>query len=187
MAVKKEKKPKKPRTRLLKKQREALLVWISEGLETDEINKRAGQFSPTFKVSRSLVDHYRKTRKVDIKEIILSGEITALKEGLAVKASRVKLLQVIADLMMEDLIKKELLWTNQVKSIGSQYNFERIDYKEFNTAEVQQLRGVLEDIAKELGERSPDVNIENNNFFDIESWKKEREKRLASVKALPAR
>jgi hypothetical protein len=181
------KKAKQRSTRLQKKQREALIGWISEGLETDEINKHSAKFKPKFKVSRSLVEHYRRSRNVDIKKIILSGQLKALKEGLAQKAARVRLLQEMADKMMDDLLVGKLLWTDQVKGIGGQENYERIDYKEFNTGEVQQLRGVLDDIAKELGDRGPDVYVENNNFFDIESWKKEREKRLKAVKAMPAR
>ena len=55
--------------RLKKAQREALLSWIAEGLQTDEINKRAAKFKPRFNVSTRLVTHYRKTRGVKLDAI----------------------------------------------------------------------------------------------------------------------
>jgi hypothetical protein len=49
------------------------------------------------------------------------------------------------------------------KGIGSQDNYERVEYEEFNKAEVESLRGVLDDIAREVGDRSkieqPPVNL----------------------------
>ena len=55
--------------RLKKLQREILLEWIFEGLTTDEINKRAEAFEEPFRVSRQQVDHYRKTRVIDVEKI----------------------------------------------------------------------------------------------------------------------
>ena len=177
----------KKKHRLLEKeQREALIQWVAEGLETDEINKRALKFKPPFKVSRQQVDHYRKTRKVDLNEIKHSGEMTALTSGLALRENRVALLQKMADQMIYDLLNNNLLWTDEVKGIGGAENFEKIEYKEFNGAEVAQLRGVLDDIASEMGQRAPNVKVENNNFFDINSWKKQREERLKQASLLPA-
>jgi hypothetical protein len=49
------------------------------------------------------------------------------------------------------------LWTDQVKMIGSGPFAKEVDYEEFNTAEVTQYRGVLDDIAKELGHRKTGV------------------------------
>jgi hypothetical protein len=139
--------------KLKKTQREALLVWIAEGLQSDEINKRATLFEPTFEVTRQQVDHYRKTRKIDIQKLRKDGEYTALNTGLAVREKRVELLQELAERMRYDLLVKNLLWTPQVKGIGGADNYERIDYEEFNSAEVQQLRGALDDIAAEVNER----------------------------------
>lgn len=142
------------RKRLTKKQREALLIWIGEGLETDEINVRAAKWKPPFKVTRQQVDHYRKTRKISMKEIQVTGELQSLTSGLAVRETRVSRLQKLADLLIKDLFDSDLLWTDEVKGIGAAENFQRIDYKEFNKAEVDSLRGVLDDIAAEVGDRS---------------------------------
>lgn len=139
--------------RLKKAQREALITWIAEGLQTDEINERAAKFKPRFKVSTRLVTHYRKTRGVKLEEILEAGEIDALQTGFAVKENRVKALQQLADKMMGDLLGGDKMWLLQVKGIGSRDDFERVEYWEFNRSEVDALRGVLDDIAIEVGQR----------------------------------
>jgi hypothetical protein len=150
--------------RLNKGQKEALLSWVAEGLKTDEINKRAAKFKPRFKVSTRIVAYYRKSRDVKLEEIKEADETSALKTGLALKENRVERLQKLADLLIEDLFDNELLWTDEVKGIGGAENFQRIDYKEFNKAEVDALRGVLDDIASEVGERvkKSDVTTDGN-------------------------
>jgi hypothetical protein len=139
--------------KLKKRQREHLLQGVAEGLETGELNKRAAKFKPPYTVTRQQVDHYRKTRRVEMDAIKAQDEHSALKTGLALKENRVRLLQDLAELLRADLLDRHLLWTEQTKGIGSGENYERIDFLEFNTAEVAQLRGVLDDIAAEVGER----------------------------------
>jgi hypothetical protein len=138
---------------LAKKQKEAVLKWIAEGLKSSEINKRAAKFKPPFKVSRRALTYYRNTRQVRLQQIKESGEVDSLSTGLAIRGARVSRLQALADLLINDLFEKGLLWTDDVKGIGGKDNFERIDFKVFNKAEVEQLRGVLDDIASEMGER----------------------------------
>lgn len=139
--------------KLTKKQRTQLLAWIAEGVDSGEINTRAKKFKPPFEVSRQQVDYFRKTRGVDIDQIKNEEEFDALKTGLALKENRVQLLQELADKMKSDLFENNLLWTDEVKGVGSADNFQLIDYKLFNSSEVQQLRGVLSDIADEVGGR----------------------------------
>jgi hypothetical protein len=164
--------------RLQKAQKEAVLKWIVEGLQTDEINNRAATFIPPFTVSRQQVDYFRKTRKVEIEALIKAGEQDALTEGLAVKAERVKKLKMLAALMEKDLFGG-FLWTDQVKGVGSGDIAEIVDYEEFNAAEVVQYRGVLDDIAKELGDRKEKPGDVNVNIYDLEGWK-ERAKQNAT-------
>lgn len=139
--------------RLKKAQREQLLEWIAEGLDTGEINKRAAKFKPRFKVSTRLVTHYRKTRNIKVEAIKSIGETNALISGLAIKENRVAKLQALADRMLADLLEKDKLWLLQVKGIGGTENYERVEYYEFNKAEVDALRGILDDIASEVGGR----------------------------------
>jgi len=141
--------------KLKKAQREAVLKWIAEGLESDEINKRAAKHKPRFMVSRQQVDHYRKTRQVKLDELKKSGEHNALNNGLSTVEARVALLQRLADTLTADLLTDggHGFWLQQVKGIGSGEDFERVEYEELNTAELSQLRGVLDDIAQEMGDR----------------------------------
>jgi hypothetical protein len=154
--------------RLKKSQKEALLAWISEGLQTDEINERAALEEPPFRVSRQQVDGYRDRRALDLQAIQKAGEHDALSSGLAVKAERVKRLQQLAALMERDLFGG-FLWTDQVKVIGTGDAQKEVEYEEFNTAEVQQYRGTLDDIAKEMGHRRTGVDLatkELEEFLD---------------------
>lgn len=148
--------------RLKKQQKEALLVWIGEGLETDEINDRAKVFDPPFTVTRPNVAKYRKTRAIALSELQAKGEQDALTHGLALKAERVRRLQLLAELLEKDLFGG-FLWLDQVKSIGGGPFSEKIEYEEFNTAEVQQYRGILDDIAKELGDRKQIAEVTGKN------------------------
>ena len=138
--------------RLKKTQKEALLCWIAEGLQSDEINERASQFDPRFSVSRQQVDYYRKTRETDLKAIARAAEMDALTEGLALKEVRVSKLQQLATLLERDLLGG-FLWIDQTKSIGSGDFQQVVDYETFNGAEIDAYRGILDDIAKEVGGR----------------------------------
>ena len=138
--------------RLKKEQRDELLKWVAAGLETGEINKCAADHLPPFMVSRAQVDYYRKTRGVDLRKMLDSGQYDALTTGLALKEERVKRLTLLAALMEEDLFYG-VLWTEDVKMIGSGPFQERVEFEEFNASEVAQYRGVLDDIAKEVGGR----------------------------------
>lgn len=143
-------------TRLKKKQKEALLAWISEGLETDELNVRAAAFDPPFQVTRQNVDQYRKRVRIDIEEVRRAGELDALTQGLALKEQRVARLQALAGLMERDLFGG-FLWIENVKALGSGEFMQVVDFEEFNAAEVKEYRGVLDDIAKEMGHRKQEV------------------------------
>jgi hypothetical protein len=148
--------------RLSKSQREALLVWICDGLQTDEINERAAEFAPPFAVSRQQVDHYRSTREVKVKEIIARGEDDALTSGLALRGERVRALKELAVKLKEDLLvdgPDNRLWLRDVKSVGSGYAQTIVHFETFNASQVQQYRATLDDIAAEVGERGSQQKI----------------------------
>lgn len=129
------------------------MEWIAEGLTSDEINLRASAFDDPFDVSRQQVDYYRKTRDVSIDKLRESAEFDALNTGLAIASERVALLKRMADKMVKDLFDDDLFWTDEVKGVGSGPIAKIVDYEEFNASEIRELRGVLDDIAKEVGDR----------------------------------
>jgi 5'-3' exonuclease len=151
--------------RLKKAQREKVLELIAAGAKTDEINAAGAVFESPFQVSRQQVNKYRTTRRVELKAILSADEKNALATGLALREKRVIKLQQIAALMEHDLFGG-FLWTEEVKGVGSGTAAEIVEYDQFNAAEVMQYRGVLDDIAKEVGERkdksapSLSINIE---------------------------
>ena len=136
-----------------------MLVWLAEGLRSDEINKLAAEFKPKFEVSRAQLVYYRKTRKVDIEALKRAGEGKALSTGLAIVGERVKVLKKIAARLQRDLFEEDLYWLLQVKGVGAGAAAEVVEYEEFNRGEIDALRGVLDDIAKETGGR---VNIQEH-------------------------
>ena len=174
--------------KLRKKQKEALLQWIAEGLETGDINERAAKFKPRFKVSRSQVDYYRQTRDVTLDEIQEAAELDALKSGLALKDERVAVLQrlankIIGDLLPEEETTKSKLWLDNKKAVG----FEAYEYKTYNKAEVDSLREVLDDIASEVGQRVKKTDITTDGKPIGNNWKELRknlsDEELAKIEA----
>jgi len=148
--------------RLKKAQREALLTWLAEGIDSPEANHRAAQFEPAFSINRQMADYYRDKIRAKFEQLKQAGELDAMKSGLALKEERVKRLSKLAGLLEEDLFGSDLTWTDQVKMIGSGLVSERIEYQEFNSAEIVQYRGILEDIAKEVGDRTNKTDLTTN-------------------------
>jgi hypothetical protein len=142
--------------RLKKRQKEKVLELISAGAKTDEINGAGVVFDPPFTVTRSQVNKYRQTRKVELQAILKVDEKNALTTGLSLRENRIIKLQQLAELMGRDLFGG-FLWTEELKGVGSGEAAEVVEYDQFNTAEVAQYRGVLEDIAAETGGRKQTV------------------------------
>jgi hypothetical protein len=120
---------------------------------------------------------------VDIQSIRQAGEYDALTTGLALKSNRVMKLQQLAALMEQDIFGG-FLWTDQVKMIGSGPFAKEVDYEDFNTAEVTQYRGVLDDIAKEVGDRKQANTTLNLTADDIKNMPVDELEALAKKRGL---
>lgn len=166
--------------RLKKTQKEKVLEWVAEGLQTDEINSRAAEIVPPFNVSRQQVDYYRKTRQADIAAIKSIDEKNALVSGYALKETRVAKLSILAALLEKDLFGG-FIWTDQVKGVGSGDIAEIVDYEEFNGAEISAYRGVLDDIAKETGGRVQKQELTGANGGPMEHKITGLEKALETI------
>lgn len=143
--------------RLKKAQKDKVIEWVAAGYLTNEINDRAAEFDPPFEVSNQQVDWYRKSRRVDIDDIRRKSEFEALNTGLATKQERVKKLKQLAQRLEVDLFgdspEKDKIWTLEVKGVGSGPIAEIVEYYEFNRSEIDAYRGILDDIAREVGHR----------------------------------
>jgi hypothetical protein len=153
--------------KLTEEQRLAVLNWIAEGLTTREINNLAVSFNPPFKISPQLNYSYRKDYDIDIQQMRNDKDNIAINTGLAVRANRIQSLIDLALMLEEDLKQKKLVWTKDVKSIpvgsGNMTVHKEIEFEEFNEAEIRQLRGIYDDLAKETGGRITRTDITSAN------------------------
>ena len=158
---------------LKKAQKNQLLKWIAEGLKSGEINKRAAKLKQPFHVSPSQVAWYRDTRGVKLEQIREEDEKDALRTGFALKEERVSSLKTLATTLLNELTREDdnRLWTQNAKGLGGGENWEKYEYEEFNKAEIDSLRGLLDDIAAELGHRSKrdaNLNIDLSKLTDAQ-------------------
>ena len=121
-------------------QRKLVKVWVAAGLCDKEIIRNAEAADPPFKISRQAIHKcYRTKTAKKIKQLVEeTGEFEALSSGLAVKEKRI--------VELERLYQMSLM---------------RVD-KNGNRGDIQQGRGCLDDIAKELGERRQKVDMTGN-------------------------
>jgi hypothetical protein len=139
--------------RLNKQQKEYLLTLVAEGLKSNEINARAAKFKPPFEVSRAQVDFYRDSRGVKLQQLKDESESEALRTGLALKEGRVETLKELGDLLKKELLSGKL-WLVREKAIGKGLATKFISEAEFNRTQINALRDVLDDIAKEMNART---------------------------------
>ncbi len=141
--------------KLTRKQRNALLEWAGEGLRLPEINERAAKCEPAFEVEYLQLKNARRrsgTKFTELRELL---EAEAISEGLARKAVRVGRLIKLAEKIEEDFYENDKLWVVEPKQIGA----EQVDVERFNAAEVREYRGLLDDIARELGDRRTKIDL----------------------------
>lgn len=101
-----------------------------------------------------------------------------LAEGLALDYERTTRLIRLADFLEQQIYEQGAtgvyhnVWVPDVKSVGSGEFAERVDIERFNGALLEQYRGVLDDIAKEVGGRIKkqqiDLDIDVTKLSDDE-------------------
>lgn len=108
-----------------------------------------------------------------------------MEAGYGKREERVKALKELAGILFDELMQPDKRWCRDVKQIGSGEGAERVDVERFNAAEVEQFRGLLDDIAKEKGERKNVTELTGKDGGPIEvSDARERIlSRLASLAA----
>lgn len=83
-----------------------------------------------------------------------------LETGYALHFERVAALKAIAEKLNAEIFDNTKRWLRDVKGVGSGDQFERVDIERFNAPLIEQFRGTLDDIAKELGERKQNVKLD---------------------------
>jgi hypothetical protein len=92
-------------------------------------------------------------------ERIESERVDALTQGFAVKAERIQALNDLAETLLAEVGDEERRWLRDVKSIGAGDNAERVETERFNAPLVHEFRGLLDDIAAEVGGRVSKTDI----------------------------
>lgn len=90
-----------------------------------------------------------------------------MQSGLALAHERVQRLKEIAELLETEILTRHdgqlvNIWLPDVKTVGSGETAERVDLVRFNHQLLEQWRGLLDDLAKEVGGRR--IKTENLNI-----------------------
>jgi phage terminase large subunit len=165
--------PSKPKTSVKKAPRRTpaqqifFLSLLSDGLNCTQINKAAASYRPPFHVDDTSCTYYRKKLAIKHAQLANQSDLQGWSEGLAKKEERIKVLKALAMRFIKDLLPDdpvaEKVWLDDIKGLGSGPQFLTFDYKNFNHQQTIQLRGLLEDIAKEQGGRSTRIEMTNNS------------------------
>ncbi len=139
-----------------------LITMIAAGLKQAEINMRAAEFNPPYVVTASQRAWMEKKYKLTPRDVSDKLESDAMRTGLALRAERVEALKKLAKRMMADLDVS--LWVETEKVVG----LTPVITRYFNRAEIEQFRGVLDDIAREVGDRKIRSEVELKPVIQID-------------------
>ncbi len=125
-------------------QKRLVKAWVAAGLKDQEIIRLAKEQVPPFHISQQNISkNYRRNTERRVQELMQQDrEDSVLRTGLALKENRIKRLQEY-----EKLANERLQHERDAKAMSSLMN---------------QARGCLDDIAKELGERREKLDVEAN-------------------------
>lgn len=128
--------------RLTNDQKALIMEWVAAGKTNQEIIRLAAEQDPPFTVKGSTISKvYRKPVRQKVEKIREEQEEDALQKGLAVREERIKMLERTANFLFGMI---PMIPAMQMPST------------------VNAMRGCLDDIAKELGQRNSKVDINAN-------------------------
>lgn len=127
-------------------QKNLVREWVAAGRSDKEIIALAGNQNPPFTISRqNIYKNYRKQTERKVRETVRAEKETdALRSGLAVKEERIRMLQETAEYVYGQIREIPASKANLLPSF------------------INAMRGCLDDIAKELGQRSNKVDVNAN-------------------------
>jgi len=131
--------------RLTDDQKLLIQEWVAAGKTNREIIRLAAEHDPPFEVKGANISkNFRKPVQEKVRQIREEQETEAVRAGLAAKEERIQLLEKTAQFLFERIDKIPLL---QMQSVP---------------AYVNAMRGCLDDIAKELGQRNSKIDVNAN-------------------------
>lgn len=125
-------------------QKKLVKAWVAAGLKDAEIIRLAKEQVPPFHISQQNINkNYRKSTERRVQQLMQQERTDeVLRTGLAVKENRIKRLTEY-----EEILQGKLQHERDSRAMS---------------ALVNQARGCLDDIAKELGERREKIDMEAN-------------------------
>ena len=128
---------------LTKDQKNLVKSWVAAGYNDRQIVKLAEGENPPFHISQQNISkNYRKKVEKKVQQISQEKqEEDVLRKGLAVKEERIQMLERTANYLFEMVPRTAAM---QLPSV------------------VNAMRGCLDDIAKELGQRKNNVDVNAN-------------------------
>lgn len=131
---------------LTKDQKLLIQEWVAAGHSNREIIRLAAEHDPPFAVkSANISKSYRKPTEKKVQQIRAEKqEEDALRTGLALKEERIRMLQETADYLYKEI--------KQIPAARAQ----------LVPTYINSMRGCLDDIAKELGQRSTKMDVNAN-------------------------
>ena len=128
--------------RLTNEQRLLIEEWVAAGKTNQQIIRLAAEYDPPFEVkSANISKTFRKGSEKKETVILEERSAEAVSAGLAEKEARIRMLQETAEFMFA--------WMKRVPPDKAPQI-------------VNAMRGCLDDIAKELGQRSSKVDVNAN-------------------------
>ena len=128
--------------RLTNEQRLLIEEWVAAGKTNQQIIRLAAEYDPPFEVkSANISKTFRKGSEKKEAVILEERSAEAVSAGLAEKEARIRMLQETAEYM---------------------YNWMKRVPPDKMPQIVNAMRGCLDDIAKELGQRSSKVDVNAN-------------------------
>ena len=119
--------------------------WVAAGKSNREIIRLAAEHEPPFAVKGSNISKsYRKPVKAKVEKVRAEQKTEAVRAGLAVKDERIRMLEDTAKYLFKEL---KLIPPARAQLLPGYVNA---------------MRGCLDDIAKELGQRSTKIDMNAN-------------------------
>jgi len=137
------------RYKFTESERQQILDWIAEGKKSPEIIELAKKAKFGAEVKPDNIWYYKRTRQEEITRIIFERDAVVTKAELAIRSVRLERLFKLAYKLEAELYTQGKLWLERFKGVNGQVLTEKM----YNSPLVNDLRGVYDDIAKEVGGR----------------------------------
>lgn len=150
-------------------QLDALVQWLAEGMTNKQIHEASAKFDPPFEIDSRMISYYWRSKEVEIGKARAERQSRIIAQGVAMTENRIAKLVKLAEVLEADLFNHKLTWVERQKMLGSGQWGQIVSEKEFNAAEVRELRLVYDDLAKEVGDRVSrmDVTSKGHRILNI--------------------